>query len=131
MRWILVAVLGLWGVVAQAQGEDIRDVIESQIDAFQQDDFAQAFEFASPNIQSLFGSSDRFGQMVRNGYPMVWRPQDVRFLELREIAGGLWQRVMIRGPQGQIHMLDYQMVEINGLWRINAVQLLPAAQPSV
>lgn len=104
----------------------IEGTIQSQIDAFLADDFATAFTFASPNIQGLFGSADRFGVMVRNGYPMVWRPEDVQFLELRDLQGRLWQKVMVRDQAGNLHILDYQMIETDAGWRINGVQLLPA-----
>lgn len=115
--------------VAMAPEPGIENTIQSQIDAFLIDDFATAFTFASPNIKSLFGNSDRFGQMVRNGYPMVWRPGEVRFLELRDVNGALWQKVMIRDQAGGYHVLDYQMIEGAEGWRINAVHLLP--QPDV
>ena len=104
----------------------IETTIQSQIDAFLVDDFAKAFTFASPNIKSIFGSADRFGQMVRQGYPMVWRPGEVRYLELREISGALWQKVMIRDQAGGIHLLDYQMINTGDGWQINGVQVLRA-----
>lgn len=111
---------------ALAQGDEIRGVIRSQIDAFLKDDFATAFTFASPGIQGIFVTPENFGAMVRNGYPMVWRPSDVDFGELREVAGRLWQRVIVRDAEGRIHTLDYQMVEGADGWRINGVQLLRA-----
>ena len=104
----------------------IESTIGAQIEAFLKDDFATAFTFASPNIQGLFGTHQRFGQMVQNGYPMVWRPGDVQYLELRDVDGAIWQRVMIRDRLGGVHMLDYQMIQIGGDWRINGVQLLRA-----
>ncbi|NNE80045.1 MAG: DUF4864 domain-containing protein [Silicimonas sp.] len=107
----------------------IEATIGSQIEAFLMDDFATAFTFASPNIQGLFGDHERFGQMVRNGYPMVWRPGDVEYLELRQESGALWQRVLIRDQKGGVHMLDYQMIQTGDGWRINGVQLL--RQPGV
>jgi hypothetical protein len=125
MRILIALVISVWASVSVAQERDIQAVITQQIEAFQVDDFAEAFTYASPNIQGFFGSSERFGQMVMNGYPMVHRPDAVRYLELREIAGNLWQRVMITDPQGVIHMLDYQMKMIDGMWRINGVQILP------
>jgi hypothetical protein len=111
---------------ALAQGEEIQSVIKRQIDAFLKDDFATAFTFASPGIQGIFVTPENFGAMVRNGYPMVWRPTDVDFGELREVAGRLWQRVIVRDAEGRIHTLDYQMVEDADGWRINGVQLLRA-----
>jgi hypothetical protein len=111
---------------AQAQEAPIRETIQKQLDAFLADDFARAFTFASPNIKSLFGTPENFGAMVRNGYPMVYRPAEVEMGELREIAGNLWQRVRIVDQAGAAWLLDYMMIETPEGWQINAVQLLPA-----
>ncbi|WP_164659528.1 DUF4864 domain-containing protein [Tropicibacter sp. Alg240-R139] len=109
-----------------AQEVEIESQIRSQILAFKADDFVTAFGFASPTIQNLFRTPENFGVMVRRGYPMVWRPGEVRFLELREIAGYQWQKVMITDGDGSVHILDYQMVNEEGVWKINGVQILDA-----
>jgi hypothetical protein len=114
-----------FATVAQAQEEPIQETIQNQLDAFQADDFARAFTFASPTIKGIFGTPENFGAMVTQGYPMVYRPDTVTMLELREVAGGLWQRVMITDQAGNSHMLDYEMIETPEGWQINAVQLLP------
>ena len=132
MRRLLLA-LSLCAGLAQgayAQSAEIEANIAAQIQAFKADDFATAFTFASPSIQTLFGTPENFGAMVRNGYPMVWRPADVRFLELREVAGALWQKVMVVDGDGRIHILDYQMVRQNDGWKINGVQLLDNSDPT-
>ncbi|AXT28223.1 DUF4864 domain-containing protein [Ruegeria sp. AD91A] len=132
MRRFLLAVslsAGL-GSGAFAQNAEIEANISAQIQAFKADDFATAFTFASPSIQRLFQNPDNFGAMVRNGYPMVWRPSDVRFLELREVAGALWQKVLITDGNGRVHILDYQMIPLEGGWKINGVQLLGNADPA-
>jgi hypothetical protein len=109
---------------AKAQEAPIQSTIQNQLQAFQADDFATAFTFASPNIKGIFGSPENFGRMVSEGYPMVHRPGAVKMLELREVSGQLWQRVMITDQMGRTHMLDYQMVETPEGWQINGVQLL-------
>lgn len=129
---ILSLILGLGLTLsAQAQNDEIQSNIQAQIDAFKSDDFATAFTFASPSIQRLFGTPENFGAMVRNGYPMVWRPADVRFLELREVAGQLWQKVMITDAAGNLHVLDYQMVDLENGWKINGVQILDSPGSAV
>ena len=128
-KWILAFALCAGMAMAQEtlpREPGIEGTISNQIEAFRADDFDTAFTFASPMIQGMFGSPDNFGQMVRNGYPMVWRPDEFRFLELREIAGSLWQKVFIRDGAGTIHILDYQMIRGEGGWRINGVQVLRA-----
>ena len=105
----------------------ITGTIQSQMDALMNDDFKQAFSYASPMIKQMFGTPEIFGSMVARGYPMVHRPSDIRFLELREIAGALYQKVQVRDAAGQIHILDYQMIQGENGWQINGVQLLKAA----
>ena len=128
MRLGLYAVLTAFALAlpAQAQEAPIQSTIQSQLDAFMADDFARAFTFASPMIKGMFGTSDNFGTMVQQGYPMVARHGAVQMLELRTVAGNLWQRVMITDTMGRTHLLDYQMIETTDGWQINAVQLLPA-----
>lgn len=99
-------------------------VITDQIRAFQADDFTTAFGHASPGIQRLFGSAERFAQMVQNGYPMVWRPGEVRFLDGSGTQGRHQQDVMITDRAGRLHVLRYDMVQIDGTWRIDGVTLL-------
>ena len=111
---------------AAAQEEPIRATIRSQIEAFQADDFARAFTFASPTIKGMFGTPENFGAMVKTGYPMVYRPAEVQMMDLREVAGNLWQRVRITDQAGAGWYLDYMMVETAEGWQINAVQILPA-----
>ena len=127
---ILAAMLtaSLSAAVAQQPPDPaIRDTIQGQFDAFLQGDVAGAFAFASPGIKGIFGTPERFGQMVRDGYPMVWQPGEVRFLDLRQVAGRLWQRVMVTDSAGRSHILDYQMLQTPEGWQIDAVQLLPEA----
>lgn len=112
---------------AAAQDAQVHSTIERQLRAFQADDFTTAFTFASPTIKSIFGTPENFGRMVTQGYPMVHRPGAVKMLELREVAGGLWQRVMITDATGKTHLLDYQMMETPEGWQINAVHLLQSA----
>lgn len=115
-------------IAQDAPRTEIEGVIQNQIDAFLRDDFDSAFTYASPNIKRLFGTSDRFGMMVRQGYPMVWRPSDVRYLDLETIDGRLWQKVMITDAAGAVHVLGYQMIETADGWQINGVQVLQAPQ---
>jgi hypothetical protein len=124
---VLAFVLGL--APARAQDRGIEETITRQLEAFKADDFGAAFDFASPNIKNIFRTPENFGAMVRQGYPMVWRPGEVTYLEQREIAGAIWQKVQIVDGAGRVHILDYQMIQTAEGWQINGVQLLK--QPDV
>ena len=131
MRGLLlgtIAALFLAGAAAAQDRSGITDTIQRQLDAFVADDFETAFTFASPAIKGIFGNSDRFGSMVRQGYPMVWRPGTVRYLDLEERGGVPYQKVLITDAQGVPHVLEYQMVATPEGWQINGVRILPAPE---
>ena len=126
---ILAFVFGFWMAATAVFAQDsdaIETVIGNQLDAFNDRDISEAWQYASPNIKRMFGDPGNFGMMVQRGYPMVWDNADVRFLELRDLGGMIWQKVMVRDAQGGLHILDYQMVETPQGWQINGVQVLPA-----
>ena len=62
--------------------------------------------------------------MVENGYPMVWTPRDVNFIDLQTLGGLIVQRVEVVDGAGQVHWLGYAMIETENGWRINGVQIL-------
>ncbi len=109
---------------AVAQSNDIRQTIRSQLDAFKSDDFATAYDYASPTIKNVFRNPEMFGHMVQHGYPMVWRPGAVVFLDLEEREGRQFQPVIIEDRSGKVHVLEYKMIEIDGQWQIDGVRLL-------
>lgn len=126
---LIVAAFPLFSMADEIPNPDIEGVISSQIEAFAEDDVDLAFSLASPIIQGIFITPERFGRMVESGFPMVWRAGEVRFLGLRKIDGRLFQKVMVVGPEGGLHFLDYEMQATGTSWQINSVQLLRA--PSV
>jgi hypothetical protein len=103
----------------------IRSVIESQIAAFRRDDGAGAFAFASPTIKRMFGTPENFMDMVRGGYPQVYRPSSVGFGELMRAGDTLVQLVDIVGPDGLPVIAVYEMQrQPDGSWQINGCSLM-------
>lgn len=120
----LMAVFVMTAAQAQERLPAIEQTIQSQIDAFLVDDFDTAFTYASPNIRQYFGTSERFGQMVQDGFPMVWRPTGVEFLEQRQ-KGPYWiQNVLFRDASGVPHLMEYTMIKTDTGWQIDGVRPL-------
>ncbi len=119
----MVLAIGVAGPPAAAQDGAIEGTIRSQIDAFLEDDFDRAFSYASPMIQGIFRTPENFGVMVRKGYPMVWRPLVVRFLDLSETDGRIVQRVQLVDQDGVTYVAEYEMIETEDGWQINGVRI--------
>ena len=132
MRYLLFALVA-WGALAlSGQAQDatqrigVEATIQLQMDAFNDQDPATAFQYASPFIQNMFGTAENFGMMVQKSYPMVWNNADVAFFEQRPEGGMLLQRVRVRDRTGGEYWFAYQMVQVEGQWRINGVFPLKA-----
>ena len=100
-----------------------RTVISQQIDAFRRDDGPGAYTYASPNVKAIFPSPGIFMEMVRTGYPAVYRPRSYSF----EVAkwqedGRLMQPVRIEWQGGDPLIAVYLMArQADGAWKIDGV----------
>lgn len=110
--------------IAEADRQAFREIISGQIAAFQRDDGATAYSYASPTIQGLFPGVDRFMAMVRLGYQPVYRPRSVTFGPVVETPRGPEQRVFVTGPDGRQWLAIYTLEQQpDGSWRINGCVL--------
>jgi uncharacterized protein DUF4864 len=129
---ILVLLLAPLMVSAQENGgpeNAIQEVIGNQFSAFSTGNLIIAWGYASPVIQGMFQTPENFGAMVERGFPMVWRPGEVIFRGMGRRNGRPVQRVQVIDADGRLHLLDYEMVQVDGNWRISAVEIVRA--PSV
>lgn len=102
----------------------IRDVIEGQLEAFRRDDGDAAFGYAAPSIRNMFGSSETFMDMVRQGYRPVYRPRVFEFREIVTLHGMVTQKVHVIGPDGRPVTAFYPMTQQpDGSWRIEGCYL--------
>ena len=121
----IVILVGLAVPAALAQvpnGAGIRETITRQLEAMKRDDGVAAFAIASPAIQTMFGDAANFMSMVARGYPQVHHSRSHRFLKLDTSDGKLVQRVLIESDAGTV-VARYEMVQIDGVWRINGCMI--------
>lgn len=113
--------------VSAAEAKKIRAVIQAQLDAFSDDDAKRAFSYATPDIQKMFGTPERFLQMVREGYPVVYRPASVAFRAPEKDGAAVVQVVEMSDAAGGAWLAVYAMEkQRSGQWRIAGCQLAPS-----
>lgn len=131
-----LALTPLAGAAAADDAADTRAVIEQQLDAMSRDDWPGAYAYAAPSIQQIFPTPDRFADMVRRGYPMVWRPSSVEFLDSGYVdqsafAGLYLQRLRLIDENGDPFIARYFLRQVDGRWRISGVEIEREPQSSV
>ena len=105
----------------------VRHTISSQIDAFIDKDVKKAYTFAAPNIQAQFPSPDIFGLMVRNGYPVIWKPKSYKFTTFKDLGNRCIQRVLFQSYNGSLESYDYILEKNGSLWKIAGVLTIKSA----
>lgn len=111
--------------VAKADADQVRQVVRAQLDALAVDDAQAAFSYASPGIRAQLGSPERFMAMVKQGYPMVYRPSSVSFLEPTLIEGELAQGVRMADPEGVVWLVVYRLQrQPDKAWRIHGCEVV-------
>lgn len=111
-----------------------QQVIESQINAFLNDDVQTAYSFAAPSIKWLYPDENQFFDMVKRGYQPVYRPGNFAFGRSKSSAdgSGLVQEVLIQGPDSQDWTALYSLErQPDGSFKINGVQMIKAAAPQI
>lgn len=102
-----------------------KEIISSQIMAFQADNADAAFAFATPKLQEVFRSPENFISMVQQGYEPVYRPKSFEFGPTEFKDGQPTQVVSIIGPAGALWAALYTFEQQpNGSWRISGVYLV-------
>lgn len=127
----LIALFLFFGISASASAFSetdrtaVQSTIEQQLNAFLADDAAAAYSFAAPNIKQIFPTQDMFMNLVRQGYPPVYRSTSHTFRELKETAAGLEQVVDIVDASGQFWTARYTLQrQPDGSWKIASCVLM-------
>ncbi|MDY6937718.1 MAG: DUF4864 domain-containing protein [Cyanobacteriota bacterium] len=112
--------------LSPADRRAIRQTVERQLQALQDNDAETAFSFASPDIQNQFGTPENFMQMVVTAYEPVYRPRSVLFEEPTILRSVPAQPVFLLSRDGTPVTALYLMErQVNGSWRINGCFLIP------
>ena len=106
---------------------NIQKVIRLQIEAMRRDDWDEAFEYASRDIQRSFVNSKIFRKMVLAKYRIVYQPRLSSFKKIKLVNGIPAQGVYMIDDRGKSAMVVYFMRQDKDKnWRINGVQLFLA-----
>ena len=98
----------------------VQAVVQSQLAAFAKDDADKAFSYAAPELRKTIGNASAFMAMVKNSYPVVYRPASVAFLKPEGTGDDVIQRVQMLDASGASYLAVYSLQrQKDKTWRIS------------
>ena len=111
---------------------EIKSIVNQQLEAFKNDDFEKAYSFASPTIKKMFSSPEVFRKMVIGGYQAVYRPQSIKIGSVEIIKGVATLKVYLVDPNGEFVTANYLMEQQeDGEWLIGGCILSKAESDEI
>lgn len=110
--WALL-LMTVWGgahaaTLRAADEKAVITVVQAQLAAFAADDADKAFSFAAPTIQKMFETAPNFLSMVRQQYPVVYRPASTAFLKPETQGDQVVLRVQMTDADGRAWLAAYR-----------------------
>jgi len=129
---LVFIVIGNSFAITTDEENEIKFIVNQQLEAFQDDDFEKAYSFASPTIKKMFSSPEVFRKMVIGGYQAVYRPQSIKMGSVEIIKGVTTLKVYLVDPNGEFITANYMMEkQENGEWLISGCVLSKAESDEI
>lgn len=133
---LLFTCLGIYGL-AQSEISYEKDfnesqiVIESQIQAFLDENAELAYSYAAPLIKMKFNNPLEFMSMVKNYYEPVYNPKQFYFIDARYFKGAIYHQLQIISQQDESFLATYSLIQDGGKWKISGCAVYPMQKQSI
>lgn len=108
-----------------------QDIIESQIQAFQNKNAELAYSFASPMIKLRFNNPEEFMSMVKSYYEPVYNPKQYYFIDSKYFEGSIYHQLQIISQSNMSYLATYSLIKDENEWKISGCSVMPMMQESI
>ena len=108
-----------------------QDIIESQIQAFQNKNAELAYSFASPMIKLRFNNPKEFMSMVKSFYEPVYNPKQYYFINSKYFEGSIYHQLQIISQSNMSYLATYSLIRDENEWKISGCSVMPMMQESI
>ena len=108
-----------------------QDIIESQIQAFQNKNAELAYSFASPMIKLRFNNPQEFMSMVKSFYEPVYNPKQYYFINSKYFEGSIYHQLQIISQSNMSYLATYSLIKNENEWKISVCSVTPMMQESI
>ena len=111
--------------------DETQFIIESQIQAFLDENAELAYSYAAPLIKMKFNNPIEFMSMVKNYYEPVYNPKQFYFIEARYFEGAIYHQLQVISQQDESFLATYSLIQDGGKWKISGCAVYPMQKQSI
>ena len=106
-------------------------IIESQIQAFLDENADLAYSYAAPLIKMKFTNHKEFMLMVKNYYEPVYNPKQFYFLDAKYYEGAIYHQLQVISQKNESFLATYSLIQDEGEWKISGCAVYPMQKQSI
>ena len=111
--------------------DETQFIIESQIQAFLDENAELAYSYAAPLIKMKFNNPLEFMSMVKNYYEPVYNPKQFYFIDARYFEGAIYHQLQVISQQDEPFLATYSLIQNEGKWKISGCAVYPMQKQSI
>ena len=115
----------------EKQFNETQFIIESQIQAFLDENAELAYSYAAPLIKMKFNNPLEFMSMVKNYYEPVYNPKQFYFIDARYFEGAVYHQLQVISQQNESFLATYSLIQDGGKWKISGCAVYPMQKQSI
>ena len=115
----------------EKQFNETQFIIESQIQAFLDENAELAYSYAAPLIKMKFNNPLEFMSMVKNYYEPVYNPKQFYFIDARYFEGAVYHQLQVISQQNESFLATYSLIQDEGIWKISGCAVYPMQKQSI
>mgnify|MGYP000641155801 FL=1 len=139
LKKTLLIIITLLGISSLAKSEisyekefnETRFIIESQIQAFLDENAELAYSYAAPLIKMKFSNPLEFMYMVKSYYEPVYNPKQFQFIDAKYYEGAIYHQLQVISQQNKSFLATYSLIQDEGKWKISGCAVYPMQKQSI
>ena len=139
LKKTLVIIITLLGISSLAKSEisyekefnETQFIIESQIQAFLDENAELAYSYAAPLIKMKFSNPLEFMYMVKSYYEPVYNPKQFQFIDAKYYEGAIYHQLQVISQQNETFLATYSLIQDEGKWKISGCAVYPMQKQSI
>ena len=104
---------------------ETQSIIESQIQAFLDENAELAYSYAAPLIKMKFNNPQEFMYMVKNYYEPVYNPKQFQFIDAKYFEGAIFHQLQVISQKNESFLATYSLIQDEGKWKISGCAVYP------